>query len=66
MKTTPQIEEEIKARQAELDSLISEHTAMVQDFNQKVAKNQQRGSFLEGCIAALKDLIADKEPDAAG
>jgi septal ring factor EnvC (AmiA/AmiB activator) len=66
MKTIPQIEEEIQARQAELQSLVSAHQNMVAQFQQQFAKNQQRANFLEGHIEALKGLLPKPKREKKG
>lgn len=57
MKTTQQIEDDIKARQAELQSLVSEHEGMVRQFNQKCAENQRKATLLEGYILGLQGML---------
>lgn len=66
MKTPDQITDDIKARQAELQSLISEHQQMVGAFQRKSAENQVRANHLEGMIEAYQGLLAKEEPDTAG
>lgn len=57
MKTTQQIEEDIKARQAELQSLVSEHESKVRQFNQECADRQRMATLIEGYIVALQGLL---------
>jgi hypothetical protein len=57
MKTTQQIEDDIKAREAELQSLRSAHAQMVQQFNAQCVKNEAHANFLVGQINALQGLL---------
>lgn len=47
----------IKAREAELQSLIAEHEKDRNDFLERGGQRQLKVTHLEGCIAQLKALL---------
>ena len=59
MKTPDQIKEDIKARTAELESLVSQHNSMMKQFHQACAQNQQRANFLQGQIATFESFLEE-------
>lgn len=68
MKTIPQIENDIKARQAELDSLNAEHRQDVMEYNKATEAFQSRfiarkakAHHLEGIIEGLTSLLPKPE-----
>lgn len=64
MKTAEQIADDIKARQAELASLITENKQTVAEFQKKIAEQQTKANHLEGMIAALEGLLEPTPPAA--
>ena len=57
------IDDKISARQAELQQIISEHSAFQRGVDQQLQKFQQAASHTEGMIMELQKLKAELTPE---
>lgn len=64
MQTTKQIEDLIKARQAEGQAVVNEHERDRQAFLKRSAERQQKVSHIEGMILQLRALLPKQKREA--
>lgn len=65
MQTTKQIEELIKARQAEGQALVNTHEADRQAFLKRAAERQKQVMHIEGMILQLQALLPKPKREKA-
>lgn len=64
MQTTKQIEDLIKARQAEGQAIVNAHEADRQAFLKRVGERQQKVTHIEGMILQLRALLPKQKREA--
>lgn len=65
MQTPKQIEDLIKARQAEGQALVNAHEADRKSFLKRAAERQQQVTHIEGMILQLRALLPKPKREAA-